>query len=53
MEAFRIYNILTRPQGGAAWSTAASLTGIEHFLRCGLAAEACGGGGAGIRAALL
>ena len=31
-DAFRIYNILTRPQGGTAWTTAASVTGGSHLL---------------------
>ena len=31
-DAFRIYNILTRPQGGTAWVTAGSVTGAAFLL---------------------
>ena len=31
-DAFRIYNIRTRPQGGTAWATAGSVTGGAYLL---------------------
>ena len=35
-DAFRIYNFLTRPQGGTAWTAAGSVTGTAFLLDASL-----------------